>query len=120
MQRLGAVGPHVREVEPLHQIELHRQLDAAARRRRVAVDVVAAIGRVDRLLPLGPIGSEIGGGHHAVVLLEEAVEFLGDVALVEAIEGRVERLCARLLLFECRLLGVDRLAKRRREIGVPN
>ncbi len=114
----GDPDPNDVEVEALDQVGLHQHFEAAARRRRIAVDVVAAIRRAQRLGPLRLVGGEIGRGQQAAVLLEEALELLRDVALVETIERRLDRLRSRRLLRERLLLGVDQLAQRRGVIGI--
>ena len=117
MRGLRRSGSERRDVEALDEVRLHQHFEAAARRRRIAVDVVAAIRRAQRLGPLRLVGGKVGRGQQAAVLLEEALELLRDVAFVEAIERRLDGLRPRRLLRERLLLGVDQLAKRRRVIG---
>ena len=120
VQRLAAdPAPNDRRSMALDQVRLHQHLEAAARRRRIAVDVVAAIGRVQRLGPLRLVGRQVGRVSNAAVLLEEALELLRDVALVEPIERGPDGRRSRRASAPCAcLLGVDQLAQRRRVVGI--
>src|SRR5262245_66250972 len=95
MRRLRRSRSERGEVEALDEVRLHQHFEAAARRRRIAEDVVAPIAGPERLGPLRLVGREIRGGEQAAVLLEEALELLPDVALVKAIERRLDRLQSR-------------------------
>ena len=83
------------------------------------VDVDAAIGRHHRLFDLHFPAREILQSDEPALFVESADEFLRDVAFVEAVVGRVDRVAPVLALAQRPSLGVDQLAERRREIGLP-
>ena len=91
MERLRAAGLDAGEVESFEQVQLHQDLESAARCRGVAVDVVTAIGRVQRRFPPRLVRGEIGERHRAAVGLEVAGNVFGDVAFVEAIARGLQR-----------------------------
>ena len=115
LRRAGTVG---REVESLDQVRAHQHFESAARGRRIAEHVVAAIIGAQRLGPLRLVSGQVGRGEDAAVRLEEAIELLRDVALVEPIERGPDRRRARGLLRQRLPLGLDELAQRRGVIRV--
>ena len=83
------------------------------------VDVVAAVVGAVRLLDQHFPVREVGLGEQAAVLLHPAHDLIGDIALVEAVVRRVDGLLARLLRAQRLSLGLDQLAERRSEVGLP-
>src|SRR5579883_12562 len=121
MQRIRAIHAELCEIVAFDEIQLHQQFDAAARRRRIAVNVVASIRRVDRLGPLRLVRGQIGRRQRTMIFLEEPIELLSDVAFIETVKGGVYSrfaLESQNLAVQSLLLGLDGLSKRRRQIWI--
>jgi hypothetical protein len=86
VQTAGGARSPLGEREALHQVE-HQQRADPLRRRRQLPDRPAAIGRGDRLDPLGGERRQVGGGHPAAVSPGEAQDPGADLALVEGVSA---------------------------------
>ena len=110
MDVAGRVVPHGADVQPLQDVERLEQ-DRALDPGGQLVDVDALVGGADGLLEVDlPVG-EIGEGVQTSLFLRAAHEFLGDVAAVEAVVGRHDRILAGGTGSQRFGLGLDELFK---------
>ena len=116
MDVVGRVEAHRLEVVAFEQVE-DLDHERALRPEADLVDLVAAIGRLDRLLDLGGIGSEIVRGQQATVGLRELADLFADRPAIEIVARRLNRRAATLRLV--RAFRVDERAQRRCQLRLP-
>src|SRR5579862_9571239 len=90
----------------------HLEYDAARRRRRHRVNVVAFVAMVNRVAPVGTIVREIGSGEESTVRFHERDERGGNVAVIIVRDRVVAQALQRRreILRDYRVAGLERRA----------